>query len=1073
MGSFRINKNEIVQLYLSSEDTAVILAVNNLNKDIEKICGAQVKITQNRDAANIIVTTVDESNKNKYKELVDSQGNLIWEGYSLKVKDGKLHICGSDRRGTIFGVYELSKMWGVSPWYWFGDVPVKKKKEILLCEGFEKIDYPSVKYRGIFINDEEELEAWAKKYMKEDTIGPKTYAMIFELLLRLKSNYIWPAMHVNAFNMDKENGRLADAMGIIVGTSHCDMLLRSNQNEWKPWLQSKGYDGVEYDYSIQGRNREIIKEYWSESVLQNKDYDVCYTLGMRGIHDSGFITREISANTNLTEEEKKQAKIKLLEEVIGDQQRLIKNIAGSHNIPQTFIPYKEVMNLYDEGLNVPDDVTLIWVNDNFGYMRRYPSPEEQKRQGGHGLYYHASYWAHPGMSYLFFNTTPLAHMKNELLKAYENGIQKMWVLNVGALKPLEIDIEFFITYGWEINRNEITTGQIRDFIKGWINNNFKGGFGEEAADIYESFLQLVNVRKVEHMQSDVFSQTAYGNEAAGRMVRLENLFYRTTKLHNKIEENERDAFFQMFSMKIYAAYFINGSFYFGDRSRLMYENGHMQEADKCIELLRRMDDYKRRLIYYYNKIMGGGKWNGILTPEEFLPPCTALYPAGKPSLIIDKDDIIENGEKNLSPLFTSPSGFCENDGYVSMLANHYERNTGWKELIGLGRYEGSLMEAHGGILEYQFNTTSEGEFLLEIYRFPSLNSKGRLRLGISVDASHIEILESDACDEWRGNWKSNVMNNVEKMYFKLPFIKPGEHTLAIHSIDKYIGISKIVIYTGEYLWSNLGPCESYHSSYNPEPCRTKENYLPDMDGLHKLCFQLFKCKDIPLPEVIYADREFWKKNRLYLKNVTRKQTALGKKKYVKEDNGKKNVYALFGHGMFLEKDGKIPFGTEYALENSENAFIIPDKNGILWEQTQSETDGRTGIAMHIPHRDLFWKEGNGAPALNYKIWCTKGKYNIWLLLKYDDEFNACCGIGIDGNEIPQNAMSNNGFLFNYGTQQNWVWMLVTEADISEGKHIFSIYARASQFRVDRIYMSKTDEYPPIDVEWNECERGWI
>ena len=268
----------------------------------------------------------------------------------------------------------------------------------------------------------------------------------------------------------------------------------------------------------------------------------------------------------------------------------------------------------------------------------------------------------------------------------------------------------------------------------------------------------------------------------------------------------------------------------------------------------------------------------------------------------------------------------------------------------------------------------------------------------------------------------------------------------------------------------MGPCESYHPVYNAEPVRGVAEYHPDMEALNLFCETTFQCKTAPLLEVIYADKEFWKKERLYLKNVTKQQDRLGKEKYACDENGHKNVFTQFGQGCFLEENGVLAFGTEYVLENSEYAFITSSVDGVVWEHTQSESNGRTGLAMHIPANDLFWSSGEGAPALNYSIRCSKGKYNVWLLLKYDDEHNAHCGIGIDGEELPQSRMFNHGFLFNYGTQQNWVWMVVTELELEEGQHLFSLYARASQFRVDRIYLSKTEEYPPMDCDWIESRR---
>lgn len=219
-----------------------------------------------------------------------------------------------------------------------------------------------------------------QNYMKEPTIGVRTYEKVFELLLRLKANYIWPAMHVNSFNLKPENGALADRMGIVVGTSHCDMLMRSNNREWKPWIQKKGYADAVYDYSIEGRNREILKEYWQESVEQNRDFEVCYTLGMRGIHDSGFETKDLAGKT---EEEIRTAKVELLEKIIADQREILQGTLGRETM-MTFIPYKEVLELYDNGLEIPEDMTLVWANDNYGYIRRYPSEKEKTRRGGNG-----------------------------------------------------------------------------------------------------------------------------------------------------------------------------------------------------------------------------------------------------------------------------------------------------------------------------------------------------------------------------------------------------------------------------------------------------------------------------------------------------------------------------------------------------------------------------------------------------------------------------------------------------------------------------------------------------------------
>ncbi len=243
---------------------------------------------------------------------------------------------------------------------------------------------------------------------------------------------------------------------------------------------------------------------------------------------------------------------------------------------------------------LPEGVTLIWANDNFGHMRRYPNEKERQRSGGNGLYYHNSYWAAPGtaMSYLFINSIPLAHTGNELKKSYESGIRKLWILNVGGLKPLEQDMEFFLRSGWEAGKEEGMTKNASQFVESWINANFSGNHGSEAAEIYETFAQVTNVRKIEHMQSNVFSQTVLGDEAGRRLMRLEDVFRRGNAIMYSLPVQERAAFFQMFLMKIHASYYTNHEFYFADRSTLSYERGNMQAADRYAELSIKMADYK-------------------------------------------------------------------------------------------------------------------------------------------------------------------------------------------------------------------------------------------------------------------------------------------------------------------------------------------------------------------------------------------------------------------------------------------------------------------------------------------------
>lgn len=1185
------------------ESSAVKRAAEDLSSDLEKICGCRCILMEEDpgEVCRIYIGTMGYSRmidsqiragKLNIDKLIDETGKPRWEGYVLQEIEGNLYIAGTDRRGTIYGIYEFSCTQGVSPWYYFADVPVKKKAQIEIPEGYFCTDYPSVQYRGIFLNDEEELNAWARKHTKDDTIGPEAYAHIFELLLRLKGNYIWPAMHVNYFNENPENGRLADEMGIVVGTSHCDMLLRSNQNEWHPWIEKKGYKDVAYDYSIEGENREILKEYWRESVEQNKDYEVCFTMGMRGIHDTGFLTAAIDTDETLTEEEKEQKRVELLETVISDQRQILKEVLGERkggDAMQTFVPYKEVLRLYNQGLKVPDDVTIIWVNDNHGYIRRYPDTKERCRKGGNGLYYHNSYWAPPPMSYLFINSIPLAHTGNELKKAYESGIQKLWVLNVGALKPLEQDIEFFIRCGWEAGKSSGITKDTDEFTRDWIDRNFTGSHGTKAAEIYNLYAQTTNVRKVEHMDNHVFSQTAWGNEAGMRIQRLQKMYDGVNAVYLSLPEEEKPAFFQMFLMKMHASYFTNMEFYFADRSQLSYERGNMQAADSYINLSRSMAGCRRWMIHYYNKILMEGKWDGILTPEKFPPPPTAMYPAGTPALWIpqtglsvyvdgrqadgdisvsfdywgarekaielgntgrgkalyeaeilegkdwlelsesrggteteqilylrvrdgwkgeEKTGLVEirdvvNGKVFRIPVYTEFEeyidkdycGFVEADGCISMKAGSFYANirgkggVGWERVRHLGRCEGDAMMAHNTgpepletdisrnpYLEYKFFARNEGAYYLELYRFLTLNATGKIRLAVSVDDMPPSVLESEIRDEWLGNWKSCVMDNGEKLKCILPFVQAGAHILRIYMIDNYVTFSKVVLYTKGYVSSDLGPAESLRREKGPDGYRTPYYPKADLKEIAGILNRMYgyEEKQIPLLPVVYAAKDFWEKDILYMKNEQYSQKTLGKKKYTAESKMRDGgIFSLFGEGVFQETDGILAIEAEFALENSPNAYLTESLDGreAGWSHLQAETNGQTGLAMYVKERGLFWENPHLAPGMHYKIQIYHpGVYHIWLLLRFFDEESDSCYFALDGQIQSLEAQPSKGNLFTYSTTQVYFWSLVTDMELEKGTHTLSVLARKSGLRIDRIYCTAGEERPWKDDEWTESIR---
>lgn len=1104
-----------------AEPEAVKIAVSNLQRDIEKVLGiARTK----QMPAEIIVGTVGVSKfiegLTDISDLSDENGKLRKEAFLHCVCDGRLVIIGTDRRGTIYGVYEFCEQMGVSPWYFFADVPVKEKQEILLAENYRKVDYPSIEYRGIFINDEEELEAWVQNYMGESTIGVKTYEKIFELLLRLKGNYIWPAMHVNSFNVKVENGALAERMGIVVGTSHCDMLMRSNNREWKPWIAKKGYTGAEYDYSIQGRNREILQEYWRESVEQNKDFEVCYTLGMRGIHDSGFETRDLAGKAP---EEILQAKVDLLSTVIRDQQKILKDTLGRDTM-MTFIPYKEVLPLYDTGMEIPEDMTLVWANDNYGYIRRYPSEKEKNRKGGNGIYYHNSYWSPPSMSYVFFCSIPLAHTRNELQKAYNEGIRKLWVLNSGAMKPLEQEISFFLRLGWEIGKENALTEDVDAYVEDWINRTFTGNIGAETAKLLNDFSQLTNVRKVENMDYDAFSQTSYGDEAVVRIHAYEELFAHGNALYESLPEAEKDAFFQMVLMRIHAAYFTNLQYYYGDRSTLMYNRGNMQAAAFYTKKAFEFDDARRKMLAYYNTIMADAKWNGIVNPEGFPPPRAAMMPVCTPPLSIgerrmivniwnDNNEInfvrikekwieIANGgegefafeiqapewlqvsetsgmirtekrillcvndltqsredvltvrnladgtQTEISVKVTVVDTACENveeDGKVIVHADSVScEGTGFHVVKRLGRGKGGLVEACDASeqkkgLSYVVYLTSVGEFALELHRFPSLDSTGRIRIGVSVDGGAVETVETIANDEWRGNWKKNVLNNVDRLYLKLPRLDVGEHTISFYVIDKYFAFSRFVIYTEERKDNNYVGISG--SQELPK--------LWDTDSWIQEFYGDITLKPRPI-EYAQPEKE---EDTLVVADLIKREERYA-------DTVKPQWYLQHGSSIFTENDGSVRIDAASVLAQSAFAYT----SNYDWQHCSSESYGRSGIAMYIRQPELTWQIEN-APALNYMLSCSGGEYTVWLLSKFNVREESFMGMGIDGVPVDKASLYNSGCMWRYEAEQIYRWVPISKVNLTKGEHTLQIYAFASGMRFDRIYITKGEELPPMDGEW--------
>ena len=610
-----VGKKCSASLWVDENDAEVVhIAARSFVDDIKAVTGETLEFRQQLSVPGsnaIIIGTLGQSKVIdqlvEEKKIPTEQIQGKWENYLITVVDQPLEgirqalvIVGSDPRGTAFGIFELSKRTGVSPWIWWADVQPAKKETLYVSQGLHLSGTPSVQYRGIFLNDEDwGLQPWAAKNLDTDVedIGPKTYAKIFELLLRLKANLIWPAMHpsTKAFYFYKENPEVADRYSIVVGTSHCEPMLRNNVFEWA--------DNFENEYGQQpgpwryDTNEKEIQTYWRDRVKATAKHETFYTVGMRGIHD-GAMEGELP----------KEDQVKLLNKVIKDQRRMLEEETGqcAERIPQTLCVYKEVLELYRNGLEVPEDITMIWDDDNHGYIRQLPNEEERQRSGGHGLYYHISYWGKPH-DYLWLVSTPPELMAYELNKAYDCGVNKLWVINVGDIKPGEFEIEFAMDMAWNV-----ATGaqeNVGQYVTAWTERTFGTDFAQAIAEIKRQFFQLNMDARPEHLGQVNFSS----EQATKRLQAWTKVVNQVQALAQDISPSLQDAYYQMIEYPVVAAARMNEKVLFARRSLRLEQEGKAEEAavyaDKSISAYKAI----HALTDKYNKEVSGGKWDGMMS----------------------------------------------------------------------------------------------------------------------------------------------------------------------------------------------------------------------------------------------------------------------------------------------------------------------------------------------------------------------------------------------------------------------------------------------------------------------------
>jgi Glycosyl hydrolase family 115/Gylcosyl hydrolase family 115 C-terminal domain len=578
----------------------VLIAAGNLCADVNRVTGhtpAIVNAEDNPGTNAIIIGTVGKS---RIIDRLIQAGKIDvssitnqWESYFTQVVPHPLPgvanglvIAGSDKRGTIYGIYDLSAEMGVSPWYWWADVPVPHQDDVFVKAGKFEQGPPAVKYRGIFLNDEApDLTGWVKE--KFGNYNHAFYTNVFELMLRLRANYLWPAMWDNCFNEDDPlNPKLADEYGIVMGTSHVEPMMRADK-EWN----RLGYTANEWNYLT---HSNLLDSFWEDGLERNKNYENIITIAMRGKID-----------TPMSE----TANISLLEEIVAAQRKIIAEVyhTNATAVPQDWALYKEVQEYYEKGMRVPDDVTLLWCDDNWGDIRRLPSPGSRARRGGAGVYYHFDYVGGP-RNYKWLNTNPTAKIWEQMNLAYHYGARQIWIVNVGHLKGYELPIEFFMSLAW--NPEPWPKEKISEFTRLWAERQFGPEYAAPIADILSKYTKYNGRRKPELLDPNTFSLVDY-QEADRVLADWKVITAEAEDIYQKLPQNERNAFFELVLYPTKACEQVNDLYITTARNRLYARQGRASANDLAAQA-RALFQADADLSAYYNHTLANGRWDHMM-----------------------------------------------------------------------------------------------------------------------------------------------------------------------------------------------------------------------------------------------------------------------------------------------------------------------------------------------------------------------------------------------------------------------------------------------------------------------------
>lgn len=740
----------------NAEEKVVQTALKLFIRDYQSVFSASAAVDARQ--GNIIVGTVGKSPL--LKAVSADVSALIGkkQAFLLQVlPDGKLLVAGSDSHGTAYGIMELSRLIGVSPWEWWADVTPEKKISFVLPAEYQTLQSPSVEYRGIFINDEDwGLMPWSSQtYEPSDVkghIGPKTNARIFELLLRLRANTYWPAMHecTLPFFLTEGNRKVAEEYGIFIGSSHCEPMVCSAAGEWRRRGQG------DYDYV---NNSASVYKFWEDRVKEVAQQGNIYTLGMRGVHDG-----QMQGAKTVAEQKA------VLERVLKDQRGLLQKYVNKDvtTIPQAFIPYKEVLDIYNAGLQVPDDVTLIWCDDNYGYIRHFPTAEERARKGGNGIYYHVSYWGRPH-DYLWLGTFSPYLLHQQMKLAYDRGIQKMWVLNVGDIKPAEYQIELFLDMAWNID--EVNEIGVTAHLKSWLEREFGSNCAEELLPAMEAHYQLSYIRKPEFMGNTreeerdpkykVIKDLPWSEQTISERLRSYTVLSDVVeRIESNIPADRQDAYFQLVKYPVQAAAQMNRKILTAQFAR--HSKADWRQSDAAFDSIA-------SLTQQYNSLQNG-KWNRMM---DFQPRKLPVFKR------VEHTSATE-------PMMTDRKMLCK----WNAMECTYGKPVPYE---GLGYERKAAGIRKGSSLTFAFDDYGKDSVEVEIRLLPShpLDEK-QLRFAISVD----EAVPQTVSYETKGRseeWKENVLRNQAIRKVTLPINKQASHKLVITALDEGVVLDQVIL----------------------------------------------------------------------------------------------------------------------------------------------------------------------------------------------------------------------------------------------------------------------------------------